>query len=111
MEIKIDGDLGYKRLTNNADKAQIWLDNEVIKDTHKYVPFKTGILAKSAITGSNIGKGVIIYNTPYARYQYYGDGFKFNKHKNPQAQARWFEASKAVNISKWLNGVKTIGGR
>lgn len=108
--IKIDGDLGLSRLQKAEFKAQMWLDNEVIKDTEKYVPFKTGILAKSAVTGSNMGKGLIIYNTPYARNLYYGSTYNFNKNKHPQAQSGWFEVSKSVNLTKWLNGVKKIGG-
>lgn len=108
--IRLDGDLGLSRLQKAGSKAQMWLDNEVIKDSEKYVPFKTGTLSKSAITGSNIGSGIIVYNTPYARYLYYGDGFNFSKTKHPQSQSRWFEVSKSVNLNKWLNGVKKIGG-
>ena len=111
MEIEITGDMGLKRLTDNCNLAQKWLDNEVIKDTTPYVPMNTGTLYKSAITGSKIGSGVIEYSTPYARNLYYGDSFNFSKAKHPQAQSRWFEASKAVNLTKWLVGVRKLGGK
>lgn len=53
-----------------------------------FVPMDTGALAASA------GKSqpwVVTYDTPYARRQYYGDGFNFSREKHPAAKARWDE--------------------
>lgn len=53
-------------------RVQMAIDNAVIRYCHPYVPFETGILASSPYTASPPGSGQVIYNTPYARYLYYG---------------------------------------
>jgi hypothetical protein len=60
------------RLTAANKTAQRWLDSEVLKDCTPYVPRLTGALEQSGIFGTVIGSGEIVYNSPYARYQYYG---------------------------------------
>ena len=37
----------------------------------RYVPFRTGTLKNSVHLASDYERGVLIYNTPYARKQYY----------------------------------------
>lgn len=100
-----------------ASEAEAWLASEVLKDTEPYVPALTRSLAnRSRVSGS-----LVIYPGPYARYLYYGKvmvgpktgpkhatdkNLVFTKTVHPQAQAFWFEASKAQNLEKWKNGVK-----
>ena len=102
-----------------ANKGEVWLANEIHKDTDQYVPFLTGSLsARSYVDGSTV-----IYPGPYARYLYYGKVMKgpkygpkhatdkdlvYTKQHHAQAQSHWFEASKAQNLSKWLKGVKKL---
>ena len=51
-----------------ASKGEVWLANEILKDTDKFVPFLTGSLsARSHVEGTSV-----IYPGPYARYLYYG---------------------------------------
>ncbi|MBQ8171772.1 MAG: hypothetical protein IJZ95_07290 [Oscillospiraceae bacterium] len=99
------------RLPDNVKKAQAYLDNAVLKDTDKYVPMRTGNLKRSGILGTRIGSGLIQYVAPYARKMYYGVNIRFNKSRHPLAQAKWFEASKAVNKKSWLATVRSIVGR
>ena len=49
------------------------IDNAVIRYCGPYCPFETGTLANSPYRSSQIGSGEVIYNTPYARYLYYGE--------------------------------------
>ena len=99
------------RLPQNIERAQKYLDSTVLKDTDKYVPMRTGILAKSGILGTRIGNGLIEYIAPYARKMYYGVKIRFGKSRHPLAQAKWFEASKAANKRSWLIEVRRIAGR
>lgn len=98
------------RISQNVDKAQKYLDSQVLKDTDKYVPMRTGILAKSGIIGTVLGSGEIEYAAPYARKVYYGVNINFSKSRHPLACAKFFEASKAVNKKSWLAGVRRIAG-
>lgn len=49
------------------------VDKAVIDWSIPYTPFETGILANSPYTATDIGSGRVVYNTPYARYLYYGE--------------------------------------
>lgn len=97
------------RLSSGAQRAQRWLDNEVLKDSAPYVPRVTGELERSGIAGTKIGSGLLVYNKPYAKKQFYGY-FKHTTQAHPQATRRWFYAAKAVNRPKWIAGVKKLGG-
>lgn len=49
------------------------VDAAVIRYCFPYVPFDEGVLAGSANTATEIGSGEVVYDTPYARYLYYGE--------------------------------------
>lgn len=53
-------------------KAQCFVDSEVIRLSAQYVPKRNGVLIRSAPIATEIGSGLVIYRTPYAKYQYYG---------------------------------------
>ena len=97
------------RLKIANKKAQTWLDDEVLKDCAPYVPRITGALERSGIDGTVIGSGEVIYNSPYAKAQYYGY-FNHSTQAHPQACREWFEVSKAMNKAKWIAGAKKLGG-
>lgn len=110
-----------ERLKAASEKAEHTVAIQVQKNTSPYVPFLTGSLdQRTRVDGSEV-----IYPGPYARYLYHGKvmvdpetgsayapkgGTKvvtdkdlvFNKAMHSQAQAYWFEASKAENMDKWL---------
>ncbi len=60
-----------KRQLQEFGKAQQMLDYEVLRYSEPYVTFKTGMLARSGITGTRLGSGEVVYNAPYAKKQYY----------------------------------------
>ena len=108
-------------LANKTSKAEHDVALRVRKDTSPYVPFREGVLDRETRVVGN----TIIYPGPYARFLYYGkvmvdpetgsawapkDGKKVVTNRNlvfttdlhPDAQAFWFEASKAQNLDKWV---------
>lgn len=89
-------------------RAQRWLDNEVLKDCDPFVPMRTGNLRNSGIRGTVLGGGKVVYNAPYAAGCYYARNRVFRKDKHPQAQAFWFEAAKKINKKKWCDGASKI---
>lgn len=113
------------RFNQQYSRAQKWLDNEVLKDTEPYVPADTMQLTRSGQLGTIVGSGTVEYIAPYARYLYYGKvmlgpkygpkhatnkDLVFSQAVHPQAQAYWFEASKAQNKQKWVQGAKKMAG-
>ena len=125
-KLEWNGDI--KRFNGQYSRAQVWLDNAVLRDSTQYVPMLTGALYKTGTLGTTPGEGVVQWIAPYARYIYYGKvmrgpkyGPKYatdkdlhiNKSEHSQAQACWFEAAKAQNKSIWIRGVQRLaaGGR
>lgn len=115
---------------------QQFIDSEVLRLMVPYTPMDTGAMIQSATAGTVIGSGKIEYNSPYARYLYYGEvygpnipvfkkgvfeGYRSPKHKNPTgrpltysterhplAGKLWFERMKADHKDDILKGAIAI---
>ena len=66
-----------KRNLEKGGLVQMVIDKAVIDYSIPYCPFDTGVLANSpygayAHNADTFGSGKVVYNTPYARYLYYG---------------------------------------
>lgn len=112
--VHTDGlDALFDQIEGAADKAELLLTTQVARDTERYVPMLTGSLVRRTIVLRNR----IIYPGPYARYLYFGKVMKgprygpkyptdknlvYTKDFHKDAQAFWFEASKAQNLPQWL---------
>lgn len=128
-----------KRNLEKGGMVQRYIDSEVIRQCEPYVPFDEGTLTRSASLATRIGSGLVIYNTPYARYQYYGVVYgpnipmviggeqtfrsptnqakhptnrklTYNKEKHPLAGSMWFERMKADHKDDILVGAKKVAG-
>ena len=109
--------------TGEGGFVQKVVDSAVIRECFPYLPFDEGILAGSANTATKVGSGEVVYDTPYARYLYYGEVYgpsfpivengeivgwwsppqkfptgekiKFNTEKHALAGSHWFDRSMA----------------
>ena len=124
MRITVHSDISStlaSAIADRTDRATRILAEQARKDTAPYVPMLTGSLDNRTRVEGN----TIIYPGPYARFLYYGKvmvdpdtgspwakagatkvvtdrDLVFTTDFHPQAQAYWFEASKAQNKDKWL---------
>lgn len=80
-----------KRSTIDAilRKTQRFVDSEVLRRCDPLVPFKSGSLKKSGITGTRLGSGQVRYTAPYARYQYYAGRVSVTRGR------KWFQRMKS----------------
>lgn len=124
LTFKVHTDLSEKvaqSLAKATTKAEHTLAIQVRKDTSPFVPALTGSLdIRTRVEGN-----MVVYPGPYARYLYHGklmvdsntgsawaplggtkvvtdQSLVFTKEVHPQAQAQWFEVSKAQNMNRWL---------
>lgn len=116
--------------TGIGGHVQKVVDAAVIRECFPYVPFDEGVLAGSANTATEIGSGEVVYDTPYARYQYYGEVYgpnipiiengeivgwwsppeksptgrklQYNTDMNPLAGSHWFDRAMADHIEDVL---------
>jgi len=70
---KTDAQVLAEHDLQTGGEVQKYIDSAVIRYDEPYVPFDSGTLAHSANTATVIGSGEVRYETPYARYQYYGN--------------------------------------
>lgn len=70
VELKWRPDFGAEK-TAALQKAQFALAQEAARLIDSYVPLDTGMLKNSVNTASKFDEGLLVYNTPYARRQYY----------------------------------------
>lgn len=101
-------------------KVQRFIDSEVLRCSDPYVPLDTGKLKQSGITGTTVGSGNVVYNSPYARYQYYGKlmvgpaprtltNTDLQYHSGDSRRgAFWFERMKADHLDDILKGAQRI---
>lgn len=99
-----------EKAMNAVAKAQVVLDEQVLKDSNYFIPKDTGQLEDSSIIASRIGEGEIIWDTSYARKVYYGVTINFHTDMNPNAQALWFEVAKSRFVTDWVKAAgKEVG--
>ena len=113
-------------------RAQKYVDNEVLRLSDPYLPHQTGMLRDSGLHGTDVGSGKVVWNSPYAKFLYYGkvmlgieshspwakSGEKKVKtsrdltyHGAPKRGAFWFERMKADHLQEILKGLaRLLGG-
>lgn len=124
---------------NPGGAIQKVVDAAIIRECFPYVPFDEGILAGSANTATEIGSGEIIYDTPYARYQYYGEVYgpnipivengtitgyfsppekyptgekiQYKQDKHPLAGSHWFDRAMADHSKDVLKEAQNAADR
>lgn len=99
-----------RELAQMTERGQYALDNQVIRDTTPYVPYAQGPLAQSVHSASEVGAGVVAWQTPYAAAQYYGMPNKAGG-VHPKATMKWFEVAKQANKGRWIEISKKAARR
>lgn len=117
MKTGINKDNIIKKGQNIKKNAQFWLDVTIVKDTDEYVPYKDGGLSRSAFA-TDYGRGKIIYDQPYAKYQFYGKAMKGKPRKATDVDLKyrdkphrlagkdWIGRAKSDHLKKWIDGLQ-----
>lgn len=101
-----------RRNLQKGGKVQKYVDSEVLRCSDPYIPFLTGKLKESGTTSTVVGSGMVHYNTPYARKNYYknrGNGVQGTNRSGLRGRL-WFERMKKDHLPHILKGVKRIAG-
>lgn len=132
----VTAELNLKRFERQFEKAQFWLDGQVMQDVIPFMPFRDGNLVNvSKIHSAAMqGTGKVVVGAPhYGRFLYEGKvmidpetqspwarkgakkivtdrNLEFDKTAHPDATDHWFEPAKLKHGKAWLRGVKKIAG-
>lgn len=129
----IKADVSLNRFEKQFQKAQFWLDGQVMNDMVPYMPHRDGIfvnltrMRSAALQGT--GK-VVAGAPPQGRFLYEGKvmvdpvtGSPWARkgakkvvterpltYSNPKATPHWFDTAKDAHGKSWVKGVKRIAG-
>ncbi|WP_079708088.1 minor capsid protein [Paraliobacillus ryukyuensis] len=106
LNIKVEWFDIEKKLGQSTAMSQVFLDNEVLKDSNYYIPMDTGNARDSGIIHSKIGSGQIQWVAPYIKPIYYDSNMNFSTDRNPNATNLWYEYAKAQNLDDWVKGAE-----
>lgn len=100
VKITFDETACAVRITNKFNSCLGQLAGEVLGDCNKYCKEREGILIASSYIHSQLDKGKLIWQTPYAKRQYWEIQTAI-KDKNPQASWKWCEVAKQKHLAQW----------
>ena len=103
-------------------QAQRYVDSEVLRRCDPLTPRLNGELIRSGVRATNIGNGLVQYNSLHGRYQYYGKvmigrapktvtNIPLNYTGAPNRGAKWFERMKTKDKKDILKGAGRIVGK
>lgn len=130
-DIKVD--VSLNRFEKQYQKAQYYLDNQIMNDMVLYMPHQDGTLVNltrlqsAALAGTG---GVVAAAPPQGRFLYEGKvmvdpvtGSPWARkgakkvvtdrpltYSNPKATPHWFDTAKESHGKAWVKGVKRIAG-
>lgn len=108
VSVNLDG-LNNMLSGRSLRRARHVLANQAMQDMDQFVPYKQGHLAGSAHLDAEDN---IVYDTPYARAQFYGliagkyPVVHYTRTEHPQATKRWDLKAKELYGDEWANKVK-----
>lgn len=120
--------VNLKRLDSKIKKAQSVLVSQIKIDSEQFVPARDLTLSNSAHAENKNTE--LVYNGPYARFQYYGKvmvddrgstyakaGTKkhvinrdlvYSKERHPKATSFWYKKAKELYKDKWIKTFKDV---
>ena len=101
VRVTVSADGIGEALRSRIPAASARVQQAVIASCDPFVPYRTGELCRS-VSASGVGEhGMVVYTAPHAALCYYAER-PFSRRYHPHACARWFEAAKAAELSKWV---------
>lgn len=106
MNIHVDTVIRDKEILKqlHSDRVGKFAAVEWLRLYTPYVPYDTGMLAEDV----SISPWKITHTVPYARYQYEGDYFHFDKAQHPLAGSRWDERASPLQLPKLIKAMQAF---
>lgn len=101
-KVTVDLDGARAKLSEAAfARGRYAMGNQALEDMNPYVPKKDNILRTTGHLTNDAKK--IIYDTPYAKPQFYGTNGKavFRKYSTPGTGKRWDLKAKSLHLPAW----------
>lgn len=89
------------------EKGLAMLSSQILKDCNFYCKKDTGALINSSLIHSDLKRGKLVWNTPYAARQYYEIRTAYTD-ENPNATWRWVDYAKSRHLADWNRQAQEI---
>lgn len=100
VKIKIDKSAVVAKVEGAFNKGLAMLSSEILDDCNQYCKEDTGMLIQSSYIHSQPQLGMLVWQTPYARRQYWAIRTAYTD-VNPNAIWKWCEVAKKKHLKKW----------
>lgn len=107
VKIKFNQQKVMARIDNAWDKGLAILTEEIMNDANQYVKVDKHTLKNSALIHSVPKQGKIIWQTPYAKRQYW-EIKTAHTDVNPNASWKWFHVAKSKHMQKWARQAERL---
>ena len=108
MTAKLEWNQGFgPQATASFNKAQAYVDSEVLRLDAPYMPRNTGFMIQSGTLGTVIGSGEVNYIAPYSAKQY--DTITSRSY-DAQRGGQWIDRMKIDHKDGILRGAKRVAG-
>ena len=104
VKVNIDPAKVSAKVETAWEKGLGILSEEILADCNEYCKMDTGALIDSSLTHSRPQKGILIWQTPYARRQYWD--IKTSLHEG--RTWKWCEVAKKHKVLKWKKRAQQI---
>ena len=100
VRINISQSAVTARVTGAFQAGLPQLSEEILNDCNQFCKEDTGTLIASSLVHSRPQEGKLIWQTPYARRQYWEIRTAYTD-RNPKATWKWCEVAKANHKEQW----------
>ena len=100
MKVNINKAKVEAKIEGAFNKGRALLSEIVLNDCNQYCKEDTGALIASSLIHSRPQEGQLIWQTPYARRQYWEIKTAYAD-VNPHASWKWCEVAKRLHFSRW----------
>ena len=107
VKIIVDGNKIQAKIDNTSQNGLEMLSSQILKDCNLYCKEDTGMLIMSSFIHSDLKKGRLVWQTPYAARQYYEIQTAY-KDVNANASWRWCELAKSLHQADWTRQAQAI---
>ena len=95
------------KIDNTWSNGLEMLSSQILRDCNMYCKEDTGMLIMSSFIHSDLKKGRLVWQTPYAARQYYEIPTAYTD-VNPNATWRWCERAKQLHQADWGRQAQAI---
>ena len=107
VTVNIKPELIAKKIDQLYEGQMEMLASQILRDCNEFCKMDTGTLILSSLIHSNLKKGKLVWQTPYAARQYYAIETAY-KDVNHNASWRWVDVARSRHYEQWLRQAQAI---